>query len=59
MMQGKRNGKGNKRHEIVGSQAIVYALTCQMAQTSNDVVCGTLLVENLVAQVLFDPRATH
>ena len=25
----------------------------------NDIVIGTLLVENILARVLFDPRATH
>ena len=57
--QGININRGSKGRETAGSQARVYALTCQEAQTSNNVVTGTLLVENLLARVLFDPGATH
>ena len=57
--QGTNINRGSKGRETAGSQARVYALTRQEAQTSNNVVTGTLLVENLLARVLFDPGATH
>ena len=44
---------------MMGFEARVYALTCQEAQTLNNVVTGTLVVENLTARVLFNPGATH
>ena len=37
----------------------MYTLTCQEAHTLNNMVTGTLVVKNLLAKVLFNPRATH
>ena len=57
--QGANTNRGGKGHETAGSQARDYALTSQQAQTSNNVVTSTLIVENLSIKVFFDPRATH
>ena len=50
---------GGKGREMVGSQARVYALTHQEAQTSNNIVTSILKIENLNINALFDHGATN
>lgn len=42
--QGVGNGWDSKGRETMGSQAKVYALMCQGARTSNDVVTSSFLI---------------
>ncbi|PKA50315.1 hypothetical protein AXF42_Ash013404 [Apostasia shenzhenica] len=42
-----------------GAQPRVYALTCQEAQESPDVIVGMLVLNNLPVVVLFDSSASH
>ena len=54
------SSKSNKGKGITnGNSARVYTLTRQEAQASNAVVTGIIIIDNLQAQVLFDPGATH
>ncbi|WRX26673.1 Reverse transcriptase domain - like 10 [Theobroma cacao] len=56
--QGRPSGSGHQS-SVGRSQARVFALTQQEAQTSNVVVSSILSVCDMNARVLFDPGATH
>ena len=57
--QGVGSKQGGKGRKTMRSQVRVCALKCQEAQTLNNVVTSTLLAENLIAKVLFNPGATY
>ncbi|KAL4025983.1 hypothetical protein IC575_014389 [Cucumis melo] len=53
---------GARQKGVVGrlrQQGNVYAMTQQEAEDAPDVITGTILICNVLADVLFDPGATH
>ncbi|KAL4035318.1 hypothetical protein IC575_004002 [Cucumis melo] len=53
---------GARQKGVIGrprQQGKVYAMTQQEAEDAPDVITGTILICNVLADVLFDPGATH